>query len=60
MLKRSRRFRHLMQLTAVVLTLIVDAARFFRLCLRPRPTLAAENLFLLKQLTMYQEHHVKP
>ena len=60
MLKRSSRFRHLMQLTAVVRTLIVDAARFFRLCLRPRPALAAENLFLRKQLAMYQARHVKP
>jgi hypothetical protein len=60
MLKRLSRFHHLMQLTAVVLTLIVDAARFFWLCLRPRATLAAENLFLRKQLAMYQERHVKP
>jgi putative transposase len=49
-----------MQLTAVVLTLIADGARFFRLCLRRRAALAAENLFLRKQLAMYQERHVKP
>jgi transposase InsO family protein len=34
--------------------------RFLRLCLRPSPTLAAENLFLRKQLAMYQERHIKP
>jgi putative transposase len=28
------------------------------LCLRPSPALAAENLFLRKQLALYQEHHV--
>jgi putative transposase len=60
MLRRSSQRRHLMQLTAVVLTLIVDAARFFRLGLRPKAALAAENLFLRKQLAMYQERHVKP
>ncbi len=60
MLKLSSRFRHLMQLTAMLLTLVVDAVRFFRLCLRPRAALAAENLFLRKQLAMYQERQVKP
>jgi len=34
--------------------------RFLRLCLRPSASLAAENLFLRKQLTLYQERHVKP
>src|SRR5712692_8428737 len=34
--------------------------RFLGLCLRPSPTLAAENLFLRKQLAMYQERRVKP
>ena len=58
--KLSHRFRHFMQLTAVLLTLIVDAVRFLRLCLRLRPTLAAENLFLRKQLALYQERHVPP
>ena len=39
MQKLSHRFRHCMTLTAVLLTLVVDIARFFRLCLRFRPTL---------------------
>jgi hypothetical protein len=34
--------------------------RFLRLCLRPPASLAAENLFLRKQLALYQERHVKP
>jgi transposase InsO family protein len=34
--------------------------RFLFLCLRPSPVLAAENLFLRKQLALYQERHVKP
>src|SRR5215475_15839371 len=58
--KLSHRFRHFLQLTAVLLTLVVDAVRFLRLCLRLRPTLAAENLFLRKQLALYQERHVTP
>jgi hypothetical protein len=51
-----------MQLTAMLLTLAVDAVRFLRLCLRLRPTLAlaAENLFLRKQLALYQERNAKP
>jgi hypothetical protein len=60
MQKRPRRFRHLMQLTAVVLTLVVDAVYFLRLCLRSPTSLAAENLFLRKQLALYQERKVKP
>jgi putative transposase len=58
----SHPFRHCMQLTAMLLTLVVDAVRFLRLCLRLRPTLAlaAENLFLRKQLALYQERNVKP
>src|SRR5215471_11612190 len=33
---------------------------FLWLCLRPPTTLAAENLFLRKQLALYQERHVTP
>ena len=47
-------------LTDMLLTLLVDGIRFLHLCLRPAPVLAAENLFLRKQLTLYQEHHVQP
>ena len=58
MMQKLTRFRHCMALTAVLLTLVADIARFLRLCLRFRPTLAAENLFLRKQLALYQEQHV--
>jgi hypothetical protein len=44
----------------MLLSLIVDAVRYLGLCLRPSPALAAENLFLRKQLTLYQERQVKP
>jgi putative transposase len=44
----------------MLLTLVVDAVRFLRLCLRSPAGLAAENLFLRKQLAMYQERQVKP
>ncbi len=37
-----------------------DVIRFLTLCLRPRTSLAAENLFLRKQLAFYQERKVRP
>ena len=51
---------NVLRLTGTLLTLLVDVVRFLRLCLRPSPVLAAENLFLRKQLAFYQERHVKP
>jgi hypothetical protein len=42
------------------LTLLGNTVRFLQLCLRPPATLAAENLLLRKQLTLYQERHLKP
>src|SRR5499425_1630864 len=47
-------------LTCILLTLLGDVVRFLRLCLRPPASLAAENLFLRKQLALYQERHIKP
>ena len=44
----------------MLLTLLGDGMRFLLLCLRSRSALAAENLFLRKQLALYQERHVKP
>ena len=44
----------------MLLTLALDTARFLWLCLRTPVTLTAEDLFLRKQLTMYQERDVKP
>src|SRR5262245_32831133 len=47
-------------MTCTLLALLIDAARFLVLYLRPAPALAAENLFLRKQLAQYQERQVKP
>ena len=54
--KRDRPFS--LQLT--IFGLLLDAFRFVRLSLQPRCTLAAENLFLRKQLALYLERQVEP
>ena len=43
-----------------VLGLVADALTFLRLGLRSRSALAAENLFLRKQLALYLERKAKP
>jgi hypothetical protein len=53
-------FRHLVQFSCILLTLLGDVVRFLRLCLRSPAFLAAGNLFLRKQRALYQERHVKP
>jgi putative transposase len=53
-------FRYLVQLPCILLTLRGDVVRFLQFCLRPPASLAAETLFLRKQLALYQERHVKP
>ena len=55
-----RSLPHLVPLTCTLLTLLVNAAHFLRLGLRSPTALAAENLFLRKQLALYQERHVTP
>jgi transposase InsO family protein len=55
----SGQSRHVCQLAAMLLRLVIDAVRYLGLCLRPSPSLAAENLFLRKQLALYQERQVK-
>jgi transposase InsO family protein len=58
---RFRSFaRHLGATTYTLLLVLLDAARFLVLCLRPAPDLAAENLFLRQLFAQYQERHVKP
>jgi putative transposase len=58
---RFRSFIHnLGEMAYILLVLLLDAARFLVLCLRPAPALAAENLFLRKQLAQYQERRVNP
>ena len=48
------------QLACTLLAFLIDVMRFLGLCLRSPAALAAENLFLRKQLALYQERHVKP
>ena len=59
MRKRLYRCRHGILLVSLLLTLFVDILRYLGLWLRPRAALAAENLFLRKQLALYQERHVQ-
>jgi putative transposase len=51
---------HLVQLVCILLALLGDTMRFLLLCLRPPTALVAENLFLRKQLALYQERRIKP
>jgi putative transposase len=60
MLRVPHLFHPLVQLTCTLLTLLVDAAHFLWLCLHSPTALAAENLFLRKQLALYQERQVTP
>jgi hypothetical protein len=52
--------RHVMQVAYTLVRLLVDVVRFLRCSLRSSAALAAENLFLRKQLALYQERHVTP
>ena len=56
----SGRLHHIIQPASMLLKLIVDAVCYLGLCLRPHPKLAAEVLFLRKQLALYEERQVKP
>ena len=47
-------FRHVRHLASMLIAFIVDAVCYLGLCLRPSPVLAAENLFLRKQLALYE------
>src|SRR2546430_8808244 len=60
MTRVMHRLHTLMLLMGMLLTLLSDGMRFLFLCLRPSPSLAAENLFLRKQLALYQERQVRP
>jgi putative transposase len=50
-------FLHLIR---TIFGVFVDALTFIKLCLRPTASLAAENLFLRKQLALFVEREVKP
>jgi putative transposase len=60
MIRFTRQFLHIIRLARTLLMLLGDASRFLCLCLHPSPTLAAENLFLRKQLALYQERKATP
>ena len=50
----------LFSLLLTIFDLLLDALRFIRHSLQQRCTLAAENLFLRKQLALYLERQVEP
>ena len=55
--------RYFLALVHSILTIhkvLVDLCRFLLLVTRPRVALAAENLFLRKQLALFQELEIKP
>jgi putative transposase len=60
MTRLPRLLRHLVQLTGTLLTLLVEPLHLFGLRLRSPAALAAETLFLRKQLALYRERDVKP
>jgi putative transposase len=43
-----------------IFSIFLDALTFMKLCFRPTTTVAAENLFLLKQLGLFIERKAKP
>src|SRR5215813_9437123 len=60
MLSRMSSLSALVELVRNVLGVFIDALSFFRLTLRSPSALAAENLFLRKQLGLYIERQKKP
>lgn len=50
----------LSNLLGTLIDLLLDALRLVSVSLRPRRALAAENLFLRKQSTLYVERQLKP
>ena len=57
---RDRIFNLFAELARLVRALFIDGLHFIALGTRTRAALAAENLFLRKQLAMYQERKIKP
>jgi transposase InsO family protein len=60
MTRLMRWIRHLGQLGCMLLTLLGDGVHYFILRLRSPVALAAENLFLRKQLALSQERSITP
>jgi putative transposase len=52
-------FRRLSKLSVTLQTVVSDCVRFYAAALRSRTALAAENLFLRKQLALFQEREKK-
>jgi hypothetical protein len=52
-------FRRLSNLSLTLQSLFADCVRFYAAALRSRTALAAENLFLRKQLALFQEREKK-
>src|SRR5271154_2520309 len=52
--------RSIMRFCLCWLNICGDLLRLVALCLRSKSSLAAENLFLRKQLAFYQERKIKP
>src|SRR5215831_2507283 len=50
-------FEHLIR---TIFAVLLDIVTFTRLCLRPTTAVAAENLFLRKQLSLFVERQIKP
>jgi hypothetical protein len=60
MIHLMRLIRNLGQLSCTLLTLLGNGVCYFKLRLRSPAALAAENLFLAKQLALYRERSITP
>jgi putative transposase len=60
MTRLMRFIRHLRQFICTLLMLLGDSGRYLMYRWRAPAALAAENLFLRKQLALYQERQIKP
>jgi hypothetical protein len=56
----NKDYRPMMKYCLLWLNLFADLLRFLILALRAKNSLAAENLFLRKQLAFYQERRIWP
>jgi putative transposase len=56
----ARFLQFLATIFPILINSFTDSLRFLRSLTAPRAVLAAENLFLRKQLAFYQEHQVRP
>ncbi len=59
MTRFQAQFATVTQVFANLFMLILAGGRYLALCLRPKAAVAAENLFLRKQLALHQECQIK-